>query len=147
MSFDSVHKLITGQWTWLTRLNEIKRHSRDGNMVFWNTQIWRQKCFLFLAFLNRQNIKLKSQERKKGNCEWFYHCVTFLSSFSIYFAVKEIETWITVKRFHLYCTAEKMKKIKKKKKKQVFPPGIEPGTFRVLGECDNRYTTETCCVE
>ena len=25
----------------------------------------------------------------------------------------------------------------------LFPPGIEPGTFRVLGECDNRYTTET----
>ena len=25
----------------------------------------------------------------------------------------------------------------------MFPPGLEPGTFRVLGECDNRYTTET----
>ena len=25
----------------------------------------------------------------------------------------------------------------------VFPPGIEPGTFRVLGGCDNHYTTET----
>ena len=24
-----------------------------------------------------------------------------------------------------------------------FPPGIEPGTFRVSGECDNHYTTET----
>jgi hypothetical protein len=29
------------------------------------------------------------------------------------------------------------------KKKNVFPPGIEPGTFRVLGGCDNHYTTET----
>ena len=27
---------------------------------------------------------------------------------------------------------------------KVFPPGIEPGTFRVLGGCDNHYTTETC---
>ena len=25
----------------------------------------------------------------------------------------------------------------------LFPPGIEPGTFRVLGGCDNHYTTET----
>ena len=32
---------------------------------------------------------------------------------------------------------------KKKKKKRLFPPGIEPGTFRVLGERDNRYTMET----
>ena len=28
-------------------------------------------------------------------------------------------------------------------KKVLFPPGIEPGTFRVLGGCDNHYTTET----
>ena len=26
---------------------------------------------------------------------------------------------------------------------RVFPPGLEPGTFRVLGERDNHYTTET----
>ena len=26
----------------------------------------------------------------------------------------------------------------------LFPPGFEPGTFRVLGERDNHYTTETC---
>ena len=26
---------------------------------------------------------------------------------------------------------------------KLFPPGLEPGTFRVLGERDNRYTTET----
>ena len=25
----------------------------------------------------------------------------------------------------------------------MFSPGIEPGTFRVLGGCDNHYTTET----
>ena len=25
----------------------------------------------------------------------------------------------------------------------MFPPGFEPGTFRVLDECDNHYTTET----
>ena len=25
----------------------------------------------------------------------------------------------------------------------VFPPGLEPWTFRVLGERDNHYTTET----
>ena len=28
-------------------------------------------------------------------------------------------------------------------KKKLFPPGFEPGTFRVLGERDNHYTTET----
>ena len=28
-------------------------------------------------------------------------------------------------------------------KKRLFPPGLEPGTFRVLGERDNHYTTET----
>ena len=27
--------------------------------------------------------------------------------------------------------------------KSMFPPGLEPGTFRVLGERDNHYTTET----
>ena len=27
--------------------------------------------------------------------------------------------------------------------KRLFPPGLEPGTFRVLGERDNHYTTET----
>ena len=27
----------------------------------------------------------------------------------------------------------------------LFPPGLEPGTFRVLGERDNHYTTETGC--
>ena len=25
----------------------------------------------------------------------------------------------------------------------MFPPGLEPRTFRVLGERDNHYTTET----
>ena len=30
-----------------------------------------------------------------------------------------------------------------RKRKLLFPPGIEPGTFRVLGGCDNHYTTET----
>ena len=25
----------------------------------------------------------------------------------------------------------------------LFPPGFEPGTFRVWGERDNHYTTET----
>ena len=29
------------------------------------------------------------------------------------------------------------------KQKLLFPPGFEPGTFRVLGERDNHYTTET----
>ena len=28
-------------------------------------------------------------------------------------------------------------------KKNLFPPGFEPGTSRVLGERDNHYTTET----
>ena len=27
--------------------------------------------------------------------------------------------------------------------KGLFPPGIETGAFRVLGGCDNHYTTET----
>ena len=31
----------------------------------------------------------------------------------------------------------------KKGEHDVFPPGFEPGTFRVLGERDNHYTTET----
>ena len=31
-----------------------------------------------------------------------------------------------------------------KSPKVVFLPGFEPGTFRVLGERDNHYTTETC---
>ena len=34
-------------------------------------------------------------------------------------------------------------KVKSTKRKNMFPPGLEPGTFRVLGERDNHYTTET----
>ena len=30
--------------------------------------------------------------------------------------------------------------------KSLFPPGLEPGTFRVLGERDNHYTTETLLI-
>ena len=33
--------------------------------------------------------------------------------------------------------------IVEQKKKELFSPGIEPGTFRVLGGCDNHYTTKT----
>ena len=29
----------------------------------------------------------------------------------------------------------------------MFPPGLEPGTFRVLVKRDNHYTTETCEIE
>ena len=32
---------------------------------------------------------------------------------------------------------------KRLKNSTLFLPGIEPGTFRVLGGCDNHYTTET----
>ena len=28
--------------------------------------------------------------------------------------------------------------------KNLVPPGLEPGTFRVLSERDNHYTTELC---
>ena len=28
-------------------------------------------------------------------------------------------------------------------KGELFPPGLEPGTFRVLSGCDDHYTTET----
>ena len=35
------------------------------------------------------------------------------------------------------------KKGEKKGASQLFPPGLEPRTFRVLGERDNHYTTET----
>ena len=31
----------------------------------------------------------------------------------------------------------------KKRKKKLFPAGLEPATFRVLGGRDNHYTTET----
>ena len=32
-----------------------------------------------------------------------------------------------------------------KQQKDMFSPGIEPGTFCVLDRCDNRYTTKTSC--
>ena len=38
---------------------------------------------------------------------------------------------------------KKLKKLKSQEKKIMFSPGIEPGTFRVLGGCDNHYTTKT----
>ena len=36
---------------------------------------------------------------------------------------------------------------RKEKMEKLFPPGLEPGTFRVLGERDNHYTTETWILE
>ena len=35
----------------------------------------------------------------------------------------------------------------RKRKKKLFPPGIEPGTLRVWGARDNHYTTKTHLVE
>ena len=35
----------------------------------------------------------------------------------------------------------------KKEKISVFPAGLEPATFRVLGGRDNHYTTETSATE
>ena len=32
---------------------------------------------------------------------------------------------------------------KNQESKSMIPPGLEPGTFRVLGERDNHYTTES----
>ena len=32
---------------------------------------------------------------------------------------------------------------KNQEPKGMIPPGLEPGTFRVLGERDNHYTTES----
>ena len=31
----------------------------------------------------------------------------------------------------------------KTSQKKLFPAGLKPATFRVLGGCDNHYTTET----
>ena len=31
------------------------------------------------------------------------------------------------------------------KQENLVPPGLEPGTFRVLSERDNHYTMELCC--
>ena len=36
-----------------------------------------------------------------------------------------------------------LRKWKTTPRRSLFPPGFEPGTFRVLGERDNHYTTET----
>ena len=46
-------------------------------------------------------------------------------------------------------TTEVQKTVSNKnmRKQNMFPPGLEPGTFRVLGERDNHYTTETWCGE
>ena len=33
---------------------------------------------------------------------------------------------------------------KKKSKKKILLPGLDPGTFRVQSERDNHYTTELC---
>ena len=33
------------------------------------------------------------------------------------------------------------------RREHLFLPGFEPGTFRVLDECDNHYTTETHAIE
>ena len=43
--------------------------------------------------------------------------------------------------------AERAVKRERGRKTQVFPPGFEPGTSRVLGERDNHYTTETMAMK
>ena len=40
-------------------------------------------------------------------------------------------------------TTEKLKKLMEEKVILMFPAGLEPATFRVLGGRDNHYTTET----
>ncbi len=42
---------------------------------------------------------------------------------------------LEIKPRHVYLQFMKCRKM--------IPPGLEPGTFRVLGERDNRYTTES----
>ena len=41
------------------------------------------------------------------------------------------------------CTKNNVVKVSKGKMENVFPAGLEPVTFRVLGGRDNHYTTET----
>ena len=50
-------------------------------------------------------------------------------------------TTYTVSYYHVEKHSTHIKKLRIEKR--LFPPGLEPGTFRVLGERDNHYTTET----
>ena len=43
----------------------------------------------------------------------------------------------------IFSKAWKNSKGEGKEEEGLFPPGFEPGTFRVLGERDDHYTTET----
>ena len=59
---------------------------------------------------------------KDVNTRHFYRLLTTLGSF------RNFDTLPTVSSEYM----------------NMFPPGFEPGTFRVWGERDNHYTTETC---
>ena len=48
---------------------------------------------------------------------------------------------------HRCCIDDLSQLLEKQNQVKMFPPGLEPGTFRVLGERDNHYTTETCILE
>ena len=50
--------------------------------------------------------------------------------------MKFTKTYLDLKKDHF-------DDIKEQIFKNMFPPGIEPGTICVLGRCDNPYTTET----
>ena len=58
-------------------------------------------------------------------------------------------SWFNTCTPHSICSNIKSKNyllsyhIKMHQEQNMFPPGIEPGTFCVLDRCDNHYTTET----
>ena len=55
---------------------------------------------------------------------------------------QKLEFSITVNEFWIILFV-KQKNETVKSKNNMFPPGFEPGTFRMWGERDNHYTTET----
>lgn len=80
----------------------------------------------------------KIHEQTKRGSEPFSTCsrpfvFAMIKNFSIY----ELES--NVSRTCVFAFVHPWSKVKEK----LFPPGLEPGTFRVLGERDNHYTTET----
>ena len=67
-------------------------------------------------------------------------------SWNVKLTFSEFSNAFTLLKLFSHCPVfvfKQMHKWRENWNQKLFPPGLEPGTFRVLGERDNHYTTET----
>ena len=96
-----------------------------------NTYLQQKKL---LKKIQAFNFTIRNSMFKKIHLHIEKTCLTKIVSTSKYFLLTQRKVTI-----HPRIPSDMMTQMKK----EVFSPGIEPGTFCVLDRCDNHYTTKT----